>query len=134
MCTSYCCYTRLCSDFYLIKERYHLSIWYSDGSNRRILGQNLTTWVIGFSNQICPVGFCKIRPHKQAHPFFRSKNKNQKLGNRSHNKRPERMFVFVSFLFFSLFYFLFLLLHRDAFCRLPVIYVTTGYTSSIFIM
>ena len=34
--------------------------------------------------------FHKRWPHrsKQAHLFFRSKNKNQKLGIRSHNKRP----------------------------------------------
>ena len=29
------------------------------------------------------VGFCKIGLHKQAHLFFRSKNKSQKLGIRS---------------------------------------------------
>ena len=34
-------------------------------------------------------GFCKIGLHKQAHPFFTSKNKNQKLGMRSHKKRPQ---------------------------------------------
>ena len=47
------------------------------------------TWAIGFSNQIYPVGFCKIGLHKQVHRFFRSKNKNQKLGIRSNNKRPK---------------------------------------------
>ena len=36
-----------------------------------------------------PAGFCKIGLHKQAHLFFRSKNKNQKLGIRSHNKQPK---------------------------------------------
>ena len=32
--------------------------------------------------------FCKTRLHKQAHPFFRLKNINEKLGIRSHNVRP----------------------------------------------
>ena len=90
MCTSYncCCTGSAQLDFYLIKHRCHFSIWLSDGSSRRILGQ---TWRLGPSDSqvwFYPVGFCKIGLHKQAHLFFRSKNKNLKLGIRSHNKRP----------------------------------------------
>ena len=53
VCTSYCCSTGSAQlDFYLIKNLSHFFIWQSDGSSRRILGQNLTTWAIGLSNQI----------------------------------------------------------------------------------
>ena len=58
----------------------------------RVVGFGAKIWRLGPSDsqiRFYPVGFCKIGLHKRAHPFFRSKNKNQKLEVRSHNKRPK---------------------------------------------
>ena len=60
----------------------------------RVVGFWAKIWRLGPSDsqiRFYPLGFRKIGLHKQAHLFFRSKNKNQKLGIRSRNKRPKSM-------------------------------------------
>ena len=95
-------YTRLCSVFYLIKDDSIFRFDHpvdrvvrfgpkSDDLGHRILKsdftRNLTTWAIGFSNQILPVEFCNIGLHEKTDYFFRSKNQYLKLGMGSHYAR-----------------------------------------------
>ena len=58
----------------------------------RVFGFWAKIWRLGPSDsqiRFYPVVFCKIGLHKQAHPFFRSKNKNQKLGIGSHTNQSQ---------------------------------------------
>ena len=63
----------------------------------QVLGQNLATWAIGLSNQILSRRSYEIGLHKQAHPFLRSTNTYQKLGNGSRKNQPNVFFFFASF-------------------------------------
>ena len=83
--TSYCCCAGPALLSLIIRWVESVGFWpKSDNVGHRIL-----------KSDFYPVGFCKIRLHKQAHPFLRSKNKDQKLGIRSHNKRPNTRYVLV---------------------------------------
>ena len=57
---------------------------WAESSDFGDFGQNLTTWAIGFSNQIYSVGFAVSDCIKKTNHFFRSNSKSLKLGIGSH--------------------------------------------------
>ena len=90
LCVYGCC-TKVCPVRFLFDLKSDVIFRFENPIGRVVrFGPTLTTWAIGFSNQIYPVGFWIIGPHKKTYPFCRSKGKNLKLGIGSRKNQPNK--------------------------------------------
>ena len=93
VCTSYCCWTRLCSARFLLHQRsmplFDLGIRWAKSSDFGPTSFCSKSDDLGhriLKSEFYAVGCCTIGPHKKTDPFFRSKSKYLKPGIGWHKK------------------------------------------------